>query len=164
MVSGRERSYGENYTASQEHPAVVRPHHHRLRRGQGGDPALRPGGVGAEPTATAGSKAERKDRVVVYYLHATFRCVTCNTIEKMTRSVLETRFSDALSDGRIEWRVADFQQEEALAKRYEIVSSGVLVVNIRDGKETGFRRYTFFAFRKLRPYRTKSLYSLDQAR
>ena len=80
------------------------------------------------------------DRVVVYYLHATFRCVTCNTIEKMARALLDARFADALADGRIEWREADFQQQDELAKRYEVVSSCVVVVRIRDGRESGFRR------------------------
>ena len=86
------------------------------------------------------TSAARPDRVEVYYLHATFRCVTCNTIEKMTRGVLESRFAAELADGRIQWREADFQMDEALAKRFEVVSSCVVVAGFRDGKETGYQR------------------------
>ena len=81
-----------------------------------------------------------KDKVVVYYLHTTFRCVTCNEIERLTKALIETEFADDLAAGRIEWREANFQQDESLAKRYEVVSSCVVVVNIQGGKETGFQR------------------------
>ena len=80
------------------------------------------------------------DKVVVYYLHATFRCVTCNEIERLTKALVETEFADDLTAGRIEWREANFQQDESLAKRYEVVSSCVVVVNIQGGKERSFQR------------------------
>jgi hypothetical protein len=80
------------------------------------------------------------DKVVVYYLHTTFRCVTCNEIERLTKALVETEFADDLTAGRIEWREANFQQDESLAKRYEVVSSCVVVVNIQGGHESGFQR------------------------
>ena len=80
------------------------------------------------------------DKVVVYYLHTTFRCVTCNEIERLTKALVETEFADDLTAGRIEWREANFQQDESLAKRYEVVSSCVVVVNIQGGKEREFQR------------------------
>jgi len=93
----------------------------------------------ASPAAgPAAARAESK--VVVYYLHATFRCVTCNTIERMTRQTLEEAFADDLAAGRIEWRTADFQEREDLAKRYDVASSTVVVVHCADGQETAFRR------------------------
>lgn len=95
---------------------------------------------GAQPATPASPQAERADRVLVYYVHASIRCTTCRTIEKMTREVLESQFTDALADGRIQWREADFQEDEALARRYAIESSGVLVVTVRNGKETGVQR------------------------
>lgn len=98
------------------------------------------GATGAGAAAPAGAPAERADRVVVYYVHATIRCTTCRTIEKMTREVVEKQFADALADGRIQWREADFQEDEALARRYKIEASGVLLVHLRDGSETGFER------------------------
>ncbi len=80
------------------------------------------------------------DKVVVYYLHTTFRCVTCNEIERLTEALVKTEFADDLAAGRIEWRKANFQQDEALAKRYEVVSSCVVVANMRGGQEQGFQR------------------------
>lgn len=88
---------------------------------------------GDKPVATS-------NKVVVYYLHTTFRCVTCNEIERLAKTLVETEFADALAAGRIEWREANFQKDESLAKRYEVVSSCVVVVNIEGGQEKGFQR------------------------
>lgn len=88
-------------------------------------------------TATSGAG---EDKVVVYYLHTTFRCVTCTEIERLAKALVETEFGKELAAGAIEWREANFQQDEALAKRYEVVSSCVVVAQIEDGKETGFER------------------------
>ena len=73
--------------------------------------------------AESPSPVAMSDKVVVYYLHSTFRCVTCNEIERLTKALVETEFADDLAAGRIEWREANFQQDESLAKRYEVVSS-----------------------------------------
>ncbi len=80
------------------------------------------------------------NKVIVYYLHATFRCVTCNTIEKMTKELLDSKFEEQLKTGLIEWKRANFQKDEALAKKYQVISSCVVVVQIREGKETAYKR------------------------
>ena len=94
------------------------------------------------PTAESESPAAgaTSDKVVVYYLHTTFRCVTCNEIERLTKALVETEFADDLTAGRIEWREANFQEDESLAKRYEVVSSCVVVVNMQGGNEKEFQR------------------------
>ena len=96
--------------------------------------------TGPESPAPVRRTVATSDKVVVYYLHTTFRCVTCNEIERLTKALVETEFADDLTAGRIEWREANFQQDESLAKRYEVVSSCVVVVNIQGGKERDFQR------------------------
>ena len=97
--------------------------------------------AGTAQAAAGGDKpVAANNKVVVYYLHTTFRCVTCNEIERMAKVLVETEFADELAAGRIEWREANFQQDESLAKRYEVVSSCVVVVNIQGGQEKGFQR------------------------
>ena len=90
--------------------------------------------------ATSDKPVATSDKVVVYYLHTTFRCVTCNEIERLTKALVETEFADDLAAGRIQWREANFQQDESVAKRYEVVSSCVVVANIQGGTERGFQR------------------------
>lgn len=93
-----------------------------------------------DPAATEVAAANGQQKVIVYYAHTTFRCVTCNTIESLAKQTLESRFSDELGTGVVEWRVANFQEDERFAKRFEIVSSCVVVVGMKGNDETGFRR------------------------
>lgn len=104
--------------------------------------------VGLRRSATAsgtvteedGAATSGVDTILVCYMHTTFRCVTCNTIEAMAKEVVETDFSEAIAAGRIEWREVDFQEREDLAKKYDIASSCVVVVRIENGVETDFQR------------------------
>ena len=90
--------------------------------------------------ASAVQPAEQGDRVVVYYMHATIRCVTCNSIEAMAAKLIDTAFADAKQAGKLVWKEVDFQENEDLAKRYDVVSSCVVVVHQRDGKDVAFKR------------------------
>jgi hypothetical protein len=79
-------------------------------------------------------------QVAVYYLHSTFRCATCNTIESMTRELLEQSYRQQLADGEIVWIEADFQENEALARQFEVAASCVVVAYMRDGEVTDYQR------------------------
>jgi hypothetical protein len=92
--------------------------------------------LAARPAETA----EDRDKVLVYYLHTTFRCATCNGIEKLARQVVEQEFGEERAAGDVEWRTADFQEREDLAARYGVASSTVVVVDIEDGEERDFNR------------------------
>jgi hypothetical protein len=80
------------------------------------------------------------DRAIIYYVHPTIRCVTCNKIQAMTQELVHSQFGPQLQAGLLQVRQADFQQDEALARRYNISASTVVVVAIRGGKEAGFQR------------------------
>jgi len=80
------------------------------------------------------------ETVEVYYLHATFRCATCNAIEKMTRDLLARQFKNELASGAMMFRDANFQTDEALARRFGVVASCVVVAAVRDGRTVEFRR------------------------
>jgi hypothetical protein len=92
--------------------------------------------TGAAPAAPV----HEDDRVIVYYLHATIRCVTCNTIEALAKDVVEKQFGEALAAGRIAWQERDYQVDEELAKRFDVVSSCVVVAHRVGGRETEFQR------------------------
>ena len=86
------------------------------------------------PSTGAGS------RVVVYYAHTTFRCSTCNTIEKLALKTLRDRFAAELEDGTIEWKIVNFQHDEGFAEHYKIVSSCVVVAAFNGDRETAWER------------------------
>lgn len=78
--------------------------------------------------------------VQVYYLHSTFRCTTCNTIEKMTKALLDKQYKDELSSGVMSFHEVDFQADEALAKQFGVIASCVVVAAVKDGKIIDFQR------------------------
>jgi len=90
--------------------------------------------------ATASQTHEQGEKVIVYYMHATIRCVTCNSIETMAAKLVDTEFAEAKRDGKLVWREVDFQEDEDIAKRYDVVSSCIVVVQRRDGKDVAFKR------------------------
>ena len=83
-----------------------------------------------------------KNRVVihVYYMHSTFRCTTCNTIEKMTKKLLKTKYSEEMNKKEILFSDVDFQSDEQLAKKFGIVSSCVVITIERNEKIIDFKR------------------------
>jgi hypothetical protein len=105
-----------------------------LGKEYGRSPPAGPDETPAAPSAATG------EQVIVYYMHQTYRCVTCNKIEAMTENLVKTDFADALGSGRLQFRRADFQEDEALARRYNVASSSVVVVRQRDGKDEAFKR------------------------
>jgi len=80
------------------------------------------------------------DRVILYYMHATFRCFTCNNIESMAKEVVENDFAEALADGRLEWQTVNFQENMALGRRYGVGTSTLVISRMKDGKEVNFQR------------------------
>jgi len=85
------------------------------------------------------ASSSNPQRVVVYYTHGNFRCTTCTTIEDLTQQTLEKRFSDELANGLVKLQVVNFQENEEFAKRYEVVSSGVVVAGMKGDIEAGYK-------------------------
>ncbi|MEW6356426.1 MAG: nitrophenyl compound nitroreductase subunit ArsF family protein [Planctomycetota bacterium] len=95
---------------------------------------LAKGGVSEPPAASDG------DKVIVYYMHASFRCVTCNEVEAMAEELLRTEFAEPLKTGRLEWKPVNFQENEQLARRYDVGGNMIVVARFRDGKELEHKR------------------------
>jgi len=93
----------------------------------------------ATPPGTTNTQNDAR-AITVYYMHATIRCVTCNTIEKMTRDLVEAQFSKELADGTIQWRNINFQKNESLAKQFGVVSSVVVVARMEGDAVVNFKR------------------------
>lgn len=78
--------------------------------------------------------------VRVYYLHSTFRCTTCNSIENRTKEILDADFKADMNDGLIQWKTDDFQENEDLAKKFDIIASCVVVALVRGDEVIYFKR------------------------
>ena len=93
----------------------------------------------------------RENGVEVLYFHGKQRCATCVAIERETKAVIDGQFADVVADGALEMRIIDITQpeNEAIADKYEITWSSLVVVKYKDGKEQA-ENLTEFAFANAR--------------
>jgi len=81
-----------------------------------------------------------KDQVVVSYVHATIRCVSCNTIERLVQETLDEQFADAVAQKSLSFKEVNFQKNTTFGKRYEIVANCVVLHKFIQGKEEKHQR------------------------
>ncbi len=81
-----------------------------------------------------------QDGVLVYLFHSNYRCPTCLSIEATTKEVLETKFADALRSGKVVVKELNYEQPQnkEYIQKYQIIAPTVVMVQIRNGKETRF--------------------------
>jgi hypothetical protein len=68
------------------------------------------GGDGAAAQAGADSANLRPDRLIVYSFHRNNRCENCQAIEAYAHEAVQSGFKEQLSDGRVEWKVVNFDE------------------------------------------------------
>ena len=109
--------------------------------------------IGLTACAADAQKKEEtpKDGVEVLYFHGKQRCATCQAIEKETKALIDSQFADAVKSGKVRFRVVDITkaENEALADKYEIIWSSLVLVKYDNGKETS-ENLTQFAFANAR--------------
>lgn len=81
--------------------------------------------------------AAGEEKVTVYYLRSSFRCITCNQVEQMTEELIRTEFADELNAGKMDWQVVDYLRNAGLAARYRVRGNMLLAVRFENGEETG---------------------------
>ncbi|HNX76828.1 MAG TPA: nitrophenyl compound nitroreductase subunit ArsF family protein [Candidatus Rifleibacterium sp.] len=91
--------------------------------------------------AASNGGAISSDRLVkIFYMHATFRCVTCNSIESRAKQLVERDFADAWASKKILWEAVNFQINEALAKKFDVAASCVVVTIVQGDEILEFNR------------------------
>ena len=83
-------------------------------------------------------------KVVAYYFHGTFRCYSCNMIEKNTKEAIEENFKKAIVSGRLEFKSVNVEASGNghFVKEYKLYSKAVVLVLIKDGKEVKSKNLT----------------------
>ena len=101
---------------------------------------------GGKTKSVAENQQTKKDAVEVLYFHGAQRCATCLAIEKNTRELVETAYAEPLKNGKLVFRSVDVTKEEALAERYEVSWSSLILGDYdKSGKESA-TNLTEFAF------------------
>lgn len=90
-------------------------------------------------------------RIQVLDFHLTNRCRTCNAIEANTIFTLETYFSQALKEGRIEFKSLNIEEPEnkAMAEQFQAYGTS-LFLNVMHKGVSQQINITDFAFMKVR--------------
>lgn len=101
---------------------------------------------GGKIKSVAENQQTKKDVVEVLYFHGAQRCATCMAIEKNTKELLEAAYAEQLKSGKLVFSSVDITKEEALAERYEVSWSSLILVDYdKSGKERA-TNLTEFAF------------------
>ncbi|OGJ89779.1 MAG: hypothetical protein A2268_07295 [Candidatus Raymondbacteria bacterium RifOxyA12_full_50_37] len=92
-------------------------------------------------TASAKQQVKNGGKIYVYYFMTSYRCPSCQKIEKYTRAEVEASFKDELKSGSMEWKMLNIQdkQNEHFAKDYSLYSKSVVLSCVKDGKEMGWK-------------------------
>ena len=82
----------------------------------------------------------------VLYFHGAQRCATCMAIEKNTKELVETAYAEPLKKGELVFRSVDISQEKALAEKYEVSWSSLILVDYDKHGNEKATNLTEFAF------------------
>ena len=94
----------------------------------------------AEKQYVKADKTTEGNYVAVYYLHSTFRCETCNTIESMAKDLLDADYSTEIKSGDIVWQEIDFIKNHEMAQKFDVAASCIVVALINQGSVRDFQR------------------------
>ncbi len=88
-----------------------------------------------EPARSA-DRLAKSPEVVAYYFHRTTRCETCIKIEKLSQSMIESRFSDELGSGQLAFKAVNYDEPENVhfSKDFDLSSPSLVLVRTQDGK------------------------------
>lgn len=81
-----------------------------------------------------------KMHVRIFYMHSTFRCVSCNDIEARALAVADKEFAAQKVDGTLSWVDVNFHENETLAKQFDVVASCIVVAVMRGSEIVSFER------------------------
>jgi hypothetical protein len=76
-------------------------------------------------------------KVMAYYFHGTFRCVTCTNMEKYSREAIDMNFKDKLASGNLEFKAVNVEERgnEHFVDDYKLFTKSLILSLVKDGKE-----------------------------
>lgn len=98
--------------------------------------------VKSNTTTTSSDKGSLVESKVVkvFYMHSTFRCVTCNDVEARALDLVTKEFAEARNNQTLLWEDINFQENTVLAKQFDVIASCIVVSIIDKGQIVDFVR------------------------
>jgi len=93
-------------------------------------------------TVSAGnsSLAAGKKAVKVFYMHSTFRCITCSGAEALALELVDKEFAETRKNQTLLWEDVNFQENAVLAKKFDVLATCMVVASIEGGQIVDFVR------------------------
>jgi hypothetical protein len=93
-------------------------------------------------TKTTAPPEQTGSTVIAYYFHRTIRCRTCLAIETNAARVIESNFSQQITDGRLTWMPLNLDNpgSNEFEKEFDISVSTLVLAKMQDGKHTKFKK------------------------
>ena len=78
---------------------------------------------------------------MLYYFYGNVRCPICRKFESFSDEALREEFSEALNNGRLEWRMVNVEEPDNkhFISDYQLYSKSLVVVKIQGGKQTDWK-------------------------
>jgi hypothetical protein len=83
-------------------------------------------------------------KVIAYYFHGTFRCTTCQNIEKYSKEAIEHYFPNELKNGKLEFKALNVEEAENrhYIQDYQLFSRALVISLVKQDKEVTWKNLT----------------------
>ncbi len=77
------------------------------------------------------------NKIIAYYFHTTYRCVTCQRIEAYSKEAIDSGFARELAAGKLEFRPVNVQLPENrhFIQDYQLSTKSLVLVRTKDGNQ-----------------------------
>ena len=90
-----------------------------------------------KPPSPLTEMKSQNSKVIAYYFHGTFRCSTCQTIEKYSKEAIECYFANELKNGTLEFKSLNVEEAENrhYIQDYQLFSRALVISLVKQDKE-----------------------------
>ena len=76
-------------------------------------------------------------KIIVYYFHGSFRCITCTNMEKYSKEAIETNFKNELASGKLEFKTVNTEEagNEHFVNDYQLYTKSLILSFMKDGEK-----------------------------
>lgn len=86
------------------------------------------------------SLPDLKKAVKIFYMHSTFRCVTCSAAETLALELVDKEFAEARKTQALLWENVNFQENAALAKKFDVIATCMVIATVENDQIIDFVR------------------------
>lgn len=92
---------------------------------------------GAAGGTSAAQPLAKGHKVIAYYFHGNFRCVSCVKIETLSRKAVTEGFPEEIKSGRIEFREVNVDEphNRHFIEDYRLTNKSLIIVELLEGRQ-----------------------------